>query len=616
MSEAQAAAIASASKNLELVERKRLHPSPWNRQHINEAKIEEIAQSMRDRVARGLIATQQAIKARPHPEHKLRADGGLEIVYGHCREKGAELAEVDVLLCEVVDLTDEQVLEEQALENSGRQDTHPLDEAMQYERLTQKPFDWSLQMIADKFGTTISTIHARRKLLALAPSVRKMYLADRFNASIALYLARIPNKELQERAAKEITDVPKLDQWETQEGAVAEPMSARAAFAHIQKHYMLTLADAPFDVTDETLTKAGSCEKCPKRTGNQVELFSDVKSTDVCTDPACYEDKENAMWARRVAGAQADGNKVLSETATKKLFPFDHDPTRMSYESEFVDLDGRCPDDSKQRTYRQVLKAKPPKVTLARDRVGNIRELLKKDEVKQAYKDAGVTFEKAQLASSKKKKSAKEIESDKQQREQVVKEKEKRTVRTVAWNAIAAQLVAAVEKKTPDKGFWRSLVDQMLDVSYDAEESLCDRREVEGIDALPLDKMSEGELRGLVFEYVALGEHRDGYINGFDTKELKRLCDLYKVDVKAIEKEAVRKLGEVVSQVENGGTITHATGCDRAKWKFKIDGAGFLSYSPTGSWTATNAGSSNVRTCPGCKAPHVEAKPAAKKKAK
>jgi upstream activation factor subunit UAF30 len=36
---------------------------------------------------------------------------------------------------------------------------------------------------------------------------------------------------------------------------------------------------------------APACGECPKRTGNQPELFADVKSADVCTDPVCFKAK-------------------------------------------------------------------------------------------------------------------------------------------------------------------------------------------------------------------------------------------------------------------------------------------------------------------------------------
>jgi ParB/RepB/Spo0J family partition protein len=522
-----------ASKNLQLVERKHLHPSPWNRKHISEALLETMAQSMRTRLARGEVANQQPIKVRPHPDAKLRAKGDFEIVYGHRRDRGAELAGATVLLAEIADLTNEQVLEEQGLENSGREDEHQLDEAERYERLMAEPYKWSLEMIEAKFGVKPGVVYARRKLLALVPSVRKLFLADKFNASIALYLARIPNKELQEKAAKEVT-----------EGPHGEPVSARDAQRHIQQHYMLRLADAAFDIADEALVaKAGSCMKCPKRTSNQGELFADVGNADLCTDPICFKGKRDAMWIRHVAAAEANGDKVLSDKEAAHVFPSEHSPD-INYGTGYIDYaTARCMDDPKQRTYQQLLKHQPPKLVLARDRQGNIRELTDERVVRQALKDAGFVFDKKAAkeptTTPGKKKSAKDVEAEKKQREQIEKERVAQEARKRAVNGIAGALVAVVEKRKPDRALWLLLAREYL--AADALEEPFERRApglVVADCAARIEKMKDAELIGLVFEgaiTIQLKQYERG-----ETKAVRALCERYKVNLKAIEKEAAK----------------------------------------------------------------------------
>jgi hypothetical protein len=58
----------------------------------------------------------------------------------------------------------------------------------------------------------------------------------------------------------------------------------------------------------------GSCKDCPKRTGNQKELFADVKSADVCTDPKCWEGKRLASVSEKQAALEAKGIKVVVGT--------------------------------------------------------------------------------------------------------------------------------------------------------------------------------------------------------------------------------------------------------------------------------------------------------------
>jgi len=82
------------------------------------------------------------------------------------------------------------------------------------------------------------------------------------------------------------------------------------------------VADAPFDITDDSLVSGcGNCIACPKRTGNQPELFQDVDDADVCIDPDCFQDKRRASIARTLAKAKADGLTVITGEDAKKLMP-------------------------------------------------------------------------------------------------------------------------------------------------------------------------------------------------------------------------------------------------------------------------------------------------------
>src|SRR3546814_8871375 len=90
-----------------------------------------------------------------------------------------------------------------------------------------------------------------------------------------------------------------------------EPMSAREAADHIQENYMLDLKRAPFPIVDANLVEqAGACTSCPKRTGANPDLFSDVSNADVCTDPECFSGKRT-IHVERVKAAAADRKSVV-----------------------------------------------------------------------------------------------------------------------------------------------------------------------------------------------------------------------------------------------------------------------------------------------------------------
>ena len=71
----------------------------------------------------------------------------------------------------------------------------------------------------------------------------------------------------------------------------------------IDTNIVLALKEAPFDKKDAQLVPAaGSCVDCPKRTGHNKLLFSDIGGKlDCCTDPTCYQSKVANHVAKTIA---------------------------------------------------------------------------------------------------------------------------------------------------------------------------------------------------------------------------------------------------------------------------------------------------------------------------
>jgi hypothetical protein len=145
-------------------------------------------------------------------------------------------------------------------------------------------------------------------------------------------------------------------------------MSVEEAREHIERDYMLRLGEAPFDTTDATLVpKAGACSACPKRTGAQRELFSDVKSADLCTDPPCFKTKVDALWQIRKKEAEKGGKKVLEGKAAQAA---------LSHGGSHVSLDHEEWVGEKHVKVRKLFGKDLPETTLARDHNGNVLELV------------------------------------------------------------------------------------------------------------------------------------------------------------------------------------------------------------------------------------------------
>lgn len=268
------------------------------RRHYDKKAINELAESIRT------VGVLQPLVARP-------SNGQFEIVAGERRYLAAKAAGLTSVPVSVRELSDDEVLEIQLVENLQREGLHELHEAESYGGL--KKLGYSPDQIAGKVGKSKATIHARLKLLALGKTARKAFYEGKLSASHFLLLARIPAEETQNEALKAFLKG---------EYGNAEPMSYREATRHVHDTYMLRLADAGFPTADaELVPAAGACGPCPKRTGNQPELFGDVKGADVCTDPGCFKSKIEAWAVRQRELAEISGQKIIAGAEAKRIAP-------------------------------------------------------------------------------------------------------------------------------------------------------------------------------------------------------------------------------------------------------------------------------------------------------
>jgi ParB family chromosome partitioning protein len=107
----------------------------------------------------------------------------------------------------------------------------------------------------------------------------------------------------------------------------AEAATVRQLRAWVEQEIHLDLAHAPFDPQDETLLPpAGSCAKCPKRTGNNPLLFPEVRQKSICTDRACYRRKVEAFVQIRMKPLEAAGEKPLRISHAPAWQVKQHDP--------------------------------------------------------------------------------------------------------------------------------------------------------------------------------------------------------------------------------------------------------------------------------------------------
>ena len=301
-----------------------------------------------------------------------------EIVAGERRFHAAKDAGLKEIPATILDITDKEAVEIQVIENLQRADLHPMEEAEGYQQLMKQYGYGTADEIASKIGKSRSYVYGRMKLCGLCPKAKKAFLKGDLNASVALLLARVP-EALQEKASKTVLH-----------GKYGEgPLSYRDAAQFIQHNFTLSLVGAPFNPkASDLIPDCGACTACSKRTGSEPELFSDIKSADVCTDPECFEKKREASWKEKTTAKTKHGYTVLPAAKAKRLF---YGNTLNSF--KHVELDAVCEDDKKRRTYRELIPAVDPKLILiASDEKGKAHELMERAAALLQLKNAGYKF--------------------------------------------------------------------------------------------------------------------------------------------------------------------------------------------------------------------------------
>lgn len=352
-------------------------------------RIPELADAIRDE---GL---EHELLGRPHPTEP----GRIELVTGARRLRALGMLNAAACAAEqeppwaripmrLRAMTDAEVIVAQSGENFDREQPHPMEEAIIYERLTL-PVDkggqgWTIEHVALK--THHDTAHVTRvlQLLKLSPAWRDAFLDEHVMLGHALLAARIPTHPLQDGCLQRVFVRDR-----------GELMTVSAMRDLVRREYMLPIASAKFDTTDAALVStAGACSGCPFNTSSQGILFADVaadKDGALCTNPECWEEKCDAGWERMKAEAKKKGQRVLSDAEAKKIMPYFGE--HLAGDAPYVNLAEVCysAPGTKQRTWEQAVAAATkatqgelPPVTLVRaPKTGTIVQLIAKPDAEK-----------------------------------------------------------------------------------------------------------------------------------------------------------------------------------------------------------------------------------------
>jgi ParB family chromosome partitioning protein len=177
------------------IEISRIRPNPYQpRRNFNEAKISELAESIRQK---GLI----------QPLVLRRAGEDYELVVGERRFRAALALKLDKVPAVVYEEVSKQEMMELALvENIQRENLNPMEEAEAYRILIQE-CGITQTDLADRVGKDRSSIANTLRLLGLPERVRQMVAEERLSEGAARVILAAPGeKEKIELALKAINE--------------------------------------------------------------------------------------------------------------------------------------------------------------------------------------------------------------------------------------------------------------------------------------------------------------------------------------------------------------------------------------------------------------------------
>jgi ParB family transcriptional regulator, chromosome partitioning protein len=245
----------------------------------------------------------QPIIVRPHPQTSER----YELVFGSRRRRASALAGKETIPSIIRELSDEQVLEIQFIENDQRENLSPLSQGRGYAALIKaRPGIYTVEELSARLGKSGNRYVAERlQLLRLIEPAQKLLDAERLPFRHAFELSRLL-PEQQEKALFVC-----FAGFQSAEEVLKRPyqtvsVSLEGLRQWIGAHCHLDLQHAPFPL-DQPLANKPACRDCPKRAGSAPLLFGDIAKEDTCLDPNCFAEKKAALVQIEVEKLESQG---------------------------------------------------------------------------------------------------------------------------------------------------------------------------------------------------------------------------------------------------------------------------------------------------------------------
>jgi ParB family chromosome partitioning protein len=230
---------------------------------------------------------------------RLKEKGkGYLLVCGERRYRASLAAKKKDIPAVIRELTDEEALQLQIVENLQRKDVHPMEEAVAFKSFIEGK-DWSIEEVAKRVGKTEYFVKQRLKLNSLTEPFQKLFYTGKMNMTAAMNIAILP-AEIQDKIYTERID--------------AEDEANPAFVFDINKYQMNSykgdLNNAKFDLTDPTLNHSTniSCQVCPFNSA-YAQLFPEDNAR--CNNIDCYSFKTGVAFNRNLDAAKRNPSMLI-----------------------------------------------------------------------------------------------------------------------------------------------------------------------------------------------------------------------------------------------------------------------------------------------------------------
>lgn len=279
----------NGSGSLQMILLSSIELLPGNpRQAGDPKKFAELVSSIKQT---GVLQPILVRKIKPETSSKAK----FQLIAGERRVRASEKLGLKEIPAQIKTMTEAEALSARIVENLQREDIHPLDEAEGFLRFKEE-MKLDIRGIANRVGKDARYVARRLALTNLIAEAKEDFRKERLTLGHALELSRLaPEIQAEALAAcYESKPVPKKQG----EGYTYKPDKTRPAKSvqylqgWLSQNVHLNLQNAPFKLDDSRLREDGlTCLNCPQRSGHNKLLFADIKSSDTCLNPLCFQGK-------------------------------------------------------------------------------------------------------------------------------------------------------------------------------------------------------------------------------------------------------------------------------------------------------------------------------------